>query len=76
MKEEIKNLQTSTVLYRLKCSKNTECENPKVVKTNKGRIMLCAVCDGKKLRFIKERGASGLLSKPLSKGPLLGEIFF
>ena len=30
----------------LKCRKNTESKNPKVVTTNKGKIMLpCAVCD-------------------------------
>ena len=37
--------------YCLKCRKNTESKNPKVVKTKNGRIMLlskCAVCDSKK----------------------------
>ena len=39
------------LLYCLKCKKNTESKNPKVVKTKNGRIMLlskCAVCDSKK----------------------------
>ena len=50
--------------YCLKCRKNTESKNPKVVKTKKGRIMLlskCAMCYTKKLKFIKEQEASGLL---------------
>ena len=37
--------------YCLKCSKNTESENQKIVKTKNGRIMLlsnCAVCGFKK----------------------------
>ena len=44
--------------YFLKCGKNTESKNPKVVKTRKGRTMLlskCAVCHSKKLKFIKEQ---------------------
>ena len=41
----------------------------------------CAVCSGKKLRFIKEQEAGRLLSSlgikaPLSKILLLGNIFF
>ena len=42
--------------YCLKCRKNTESKNPKVVKTKIGRIMLlsnCAVCDSKKFKFSK-----------------------
>ena len=43
--------------YCLKFRKNTDIKNPKVVKSNKGRIMpswKCTVCDSKKSRFIKE----------------------
>ena len=41
----------------------------------------CAICGRKKLKFIKEQKAKGLLSNlcirtPLSKIPLLGDIFF
>ena len=41
----------------------------------------CAVCYSKKLKFIKEQEASGLLSSlrikiPLSKIPLLGSRLF
>ena len=69
--------------YCLKCSKNTESKNPKVLRTKNGRIMLltkCVMCDGKKLKFIEEQKASGLLSslgiktalnKILLSGPLL-----
>ena len=51
--------------YCLKCSKNTESKNPKLVKTKNGRIILlskCAMWYSKKSRFIKEQEASGLLS--------------
>ena len=41
----------------------------------------CAVCDSKKLKFIKEQEASGLSSSlgiktPLSKIPLVGPLLF
>ena len=70
--------------YCLKWTKNTESKNPKVVKTKNGRIMLllkCAVRDNKKIKFIKEQEASGLLSSlgiktSLSKIPLIGLLLF
>ena len=70
--------------YCLKCSKNTENKNPKVARTKHGRIMLlakCVVCGSKKLKFIKEQEASGLLSSseintPLNKIPVLGHLLF
>ena len=49
--------------YCLKFRKNTESKNPKVVRAKNGRIMLlskCAVCDSKKLKFIKEQEAKGI----------------
>ena len=41
----------------------------------------CAICRGKKLRFIKNQEAKGLLSNlgirtSLSKVPILGDILF
>ena len=51
--------------YCLKCRKNTESKNPKVLRTKNGRIMLlskCALCHSKKLKFLKEQEARGLLS--------------
>ena len=43
--------------YSLKCTKNTESKNPKVVRTKNGRIMFlskCEVSDSKKSKFVKE----------------------
>ena len=70
--------------YNLKCRKNTESNNPRVVKTKNRRIMLlskCEVCDCKKLKFIKAQEACGLLSSsgiktPSSKIPLVGPPLF
>ena len=62
--------------YCLKGRKKTESENPKVVKTKNGRIMVtsnCTVCGGKKSRFIKEQEAKGLLNM-ISKIPLVGPL--
>ena len=53
------------LLYCLRCRKNTERKNPKVVRTKNARITLLskfAVCDSKKSKFIKEQKASRLLS--------------
>ena len=70
-------------LYCVKCRKNTESKNPKVIRAKNGRIMLlpkCSVCDSKKLKFIKEQEVSVLssslrikttLSKILLVAPLL-----
>ena len=70
--------------YCLKCRKNTESRNRKVVKTKIRRIMLlskCEVCDSKKSKFIKKQEACGLLSclgikTPSSKIPLVGPLLF
>ena len=70
--------------YCLKCRKNTENINPRVSKTSNGRTMVlskCGICDSKKSRFIKNQEAKGLLNNlcvrtPLSKVPILGDIFF
>ena len=66
--------------YYLKCRKKTENKYPKVVRTENGRITLLSKCqasDSKKLKFIKEQEASGLLNSLgiktfLSKIPVLG----
>ena len=70
--------------YCLKCRKNAENKNAKMVKTKNVRLALsskCAVCGCKKLKFMKEQEAEGLLSNlgiktPLSKIPLLGDLLF
>ena len=46
--------------YCLKCEKNTENIDPQVLSTSNGRVMIlskCAICDSKKLRFIKNQEA-------------------
>ena len=70
--------------YCLKCRKNTESKNSKVVKTKNRRIMLlskCAVSDSKKSKIMKEQEASGLLNSlgiktSFSKIPLLNSLSF
>ena len=70
--------------YCLKCNKKTENINPQISSTSNGKIMIlskCAICDGKKSRFIKKQEAKGLLSKlgnkvPFSKLLILGGILF
>ena len=70
--------------YFLKCKKNTENVNSKVLKTRNGKSMLsskCAICGSKKSRFMKEQEAKGLLSSlgiktRLSNISLLGNVLF
>ena len=70
--------------FCLKCKKDTENVDSKMLETKYGRTMLlsrCAVCGRKKSRFMKEQEAKGLLSSlglkaPLSNIPLLGNILF
>ena len=69
--------------YSLKCKKNTESINPKVLKTRNGKIMIlskCAICGSKKSKFIKEQQSKGLLSNlglrtPLNKIPVFRRYF-
>ena len=70
--------------YCLKCKKNTESINPKVLKATNGKTMIlskCPICGSKKSKFIKEQQAEGLLSNlglrtPLNKNLVLGDILF
>ena len=70
--------------YCFKCRRNTESINPKVSKTTNGKAIIlstCAICGGKKSKFIKQQEAKGLLSNlglrtPLNKFPVLGDILF
>ena len=70
--------------YCLKCKKNTKNIDPKIWSTSNGKSMIlskCAICGSKKLRFIKNQEAKGLLSNfrvrtPLSKVPILDDILF
>ena len=68
--------------YCVKCRKDTENIDPKVVRTKNRLVMQskCSVCGIKKSRFVKEQEAKGLLSNlgiktPLSKIPLLKVLF-
>ena len=64
------------------CRKDTENINPIVSSTSNGKAMIltkCAICGGKKLKFIKNQEAKGLIRNlgvrtPLSKTPILGDI--
>ena len=70
--------------YCLKCRKNTESINPKVLKTTNGKTMIlskCAICGSKKSKFIKQQKAKGSLSNlglrtSLNKIPVVGDILF
>ena len=69
--------------YCLKCRKDTENIDPKVVTTKNDRLVMiskCSVCGIKKSRFVKEQKAKALLSNlgiktPLSKVSLLNILF-
>ena len=65
--------------YCVKCRKNIENIDPKMVRTKNNRLIMqskCFVCGIKKSRSVKEQEAKGLLSNlgiktPSSKVPLL-----
>ena len=70
--------------YCIKCRKNTENIDPKIVRTKNNRLVMqskCSVCGTKESRFIKEQEAKGLLSNlgiktPLRKILLLNILFW
>ena len=73
--------------YCLKCRKNIESKNPKAARAKNEILMFLSfyqdvkVCDSKKMKFIKEKEASGLLSSlgiktALNKISLLGPLLF
>ena len=70
-------------IYCVKCRRDTENIDPKMVKTKNNRLIMqakCPVCGTKKSRFVKEQEAKGLLSNLgiktlLSKIPLLNVLF-
>ena len=69
--------------YCVKCKKDTENIDPKIVRTKNNRLLMqteCSDCRNKKPRFVKEQEAKGLLSNLgiktlLSKLPLLNVLF-
>ena len=50
---KIQTIYKTMLSYCLKCRKNTESKNPKVLRTKIGGIIMllskCVVCDGKKI---------------------------
>ena len=69
--------------YFVKCKKDTENIDPKIVRTKNNRLLMqteCSDCRNKKSRFVKEQEVKGLLSNlgiktPLSKISLLNVLF-
>ena len=69
-------------IYCVKCKKDTENIDPKILRTKSDRFMQskCSVCGVRKSKFIRKQEAKGLLSNlgiktPLSKIPLLNVLF-
>ena len=59
--------------YCIKCRKDTENIDPKIVETKNNRLVMqskCSVCGIKKSRFIKKQEAKGLLSNLGISSPL------
>ena len=69
--------------FCVKCRKDTENIDPKMVRAKNNRLIMqskCSVCGIKKSRFVKEQEAKGLLSNlgikmPLNKISLLNLLF-
>ena len=69
--------------YCMKCRKDTENIDPKMVRTKNNRLIMqskCSVCGIKMSRFVKEQEAKDVLSNlgiktPLRKIPLLNFLF-
>ena len=69
--------------YCLKCKKDIENIDPKVVRTKNNRLLMqsiCSDCKNKKSRFVEKQEAEDLLSNlgintPFSKTPLLNFLF-
>ena len=69
--------------YCVKCKRDTENIDPKMVRTKNNRLIMqskCSVYGVKKSRFMKEQEAKGLLSNlgiktPFSKISLLNVLF-
>ena len=70
--------------YCVKCKKDTENIDPKMLRTKNNRLVMqwkCSACGIKKSRFVKEQEAKDLLSNlgiktPLSKIPLLNVLLW
>ena len=66
--------------YCVKCKKDTENIDPKMIRTRNGRLLMQSKCLwNKKSRFMKEQEVKGLLSNlgiktPMSNIPLLNVL--
>ena len=68
----------------MKCRRNTENIDPKIVRTKTSKLIMqskCPICGIKMSRFVKEQEAKGLLSNlgiktPLSQILLLNILFY
>ena len=59
--------------FCVKCRKDTENVDPKMVRTKNNRLVMqskCFVCGIKRSRFVKEQEVKGLLSNLGNKTPL------
>ena len=69
--------------YCVKCEKDTENIDPKIVTTKNHRLLMqskCTDCKNKTSRFVKKQEAKGILNEwgiktSLSKVPLLNILF-
>ena len=62
----------------VKCRKDTENIDPKIVRTKNNRLVMqskCSICGIKTSRFLKEQEAKVLLSNLGIKTPLLNVLF-
>ena len=72
-KSLINELSNKLLRLEFKSNKNTKNKDAKMIKTKNGRLALSSkyvVCGSKKLRFMKEQEAEGLLSNLGIKTPL------
>ena len=69
--------------YCLKCKRDTEIIDPKIIRTKNNTLLMQSQrtdCKNKKSRFVKEQDAKRLLSNlairtPFNKVPLLNVLF-
>ena len=70
-------------IYCVKCRRDTEDIDPKMIRKKNNRLIMqskCPVCGIRKSRFVKEQEAKGLFSNlgiktSLSRIPLLNVLF-
>ena len=73
-------LKSNMKTYCIKCRKDTENIDPKMVRTKNNRLIMQSKCPVCRIKKSKKQKAKGLLSNlgiktPLSKIPLLNVLF-